>query len=362
LKCRLLVIGPLPPPYHGVTISTSLVLANDMLRRSFDVEHLDTSDRRAKGVATWDVRNIILALRASGHLLLRLRGRRGVVYFPLSQSVQGFIRDSLFVHFAAGFGWKTAAHLRGGELHRFHAKQPWLLRRWIELTLGRVDAFAVMGESLRPVLSGLVPNGRITVVSNGTPAPNTGRVAREPRTVVFLSNLRKRKGVVEAVQAAQIVLRQEPSARFVFAGEWESDDLSDLLRRQTSGEDRITFVTGVKGGQERDRLLATGAVLLFPPIEPEGHPRVVLEALAAGLPVVTTDRGAIAETVVDGETGFVLADPVPELLASRLLLLLRDDDLRQKMSSSARDRYLEHFTQEIADRKLADWLGAVAAA
>jgi glycosyltransferase involved in cell wall biosynthesis len=359
VKPRLIVIGPLPPPYHGVTISTSLVLESKILRHRFDVEHLDTSDRRTGGVATWDLTNVALAIRAVGDLFRRSLGRRGVVYFPLSQSVQGLIRDSLFVHAAATCGWKVAAHLRGGELHRFHASQPWLFRRWMELTLARLDALAVMGESLRPIVSGLVSAERVAVVPNGTPEPATDGVLREPEMVLFLSNLRRRKGVVEALRAAQLVLRQEPSTRFLFVGEWESDRLCETLQREAGADGHITFMSGVRE-HERDRLLASASILLFPPIEPEGHPRVVIEALAAGLPVVTTNRGAIAETVVDGESGFVLDDPVPDQLADRLLLLLQDDRLRARMSAAARSRYLQHFTQEAAERQLADWLVEVA--
>jgi glycosyltransferase involved in cell wall biosynthesis len=82
--------------------------------------------------------------------------------------------------------------------------------------------------------------------------------------------------------------------------------------------------------------------------------------LAAGLPIVTTDRGAIAETVIDGESGFVLDDVSPERLAELLLLLLGDDELRIRMSEAARTRYVERFTQEAADLRLADWLQEVA--
>ena len=55
-RSRLIVIvGPLPPPIHGVTVSTSLVLRNELLRERFDVEHLDTSDHRTgRNVGTWD--------------------------------------------------------------------------------------------------------------------------------------------------------------------------------------------------------------------------------------------------------------------------------------------------------------------
>ena len=103
-------------------------------------------------------------------------------------------------------------------------------------------------------------------------------------------------------------------------------------------------------------------MLLFPPVEPEGHPRVVLEAIAAGLPVVTTRRGAIPETIVDGDSGFVLDDPVPRALADQVLRLLEDSELRAHMGERARERYLAEFTQPQADRRLAEWLWSVAAA
>ena len=85
----------------------------------------------------------------------------------------------------------------------------------------------------------------------------------------------------------------------------------------------------------------------------------MLEALAAGLPVVATDRGAIGETVVDGSSGFVLDEPDPRLLADRLLRLLSDPLLMEQQSRAARDRYLSEFTQDRADRRLADWLVSV---
>jgi hypothetical protein len=81
MSTRLIVIGPLPPPYHGVTVSTGLVLANPLLKRSFTLEHLDTSDHRpGDNTGQWDLRNVWLALRTLARLLVRLRGDRGVVY------------------------------------------------------------------------------------------------------------------------------------------------------------------------------------------------------------------------------------------------------------------------------------------
>jgi glycosyltransferase involved in cell wall biosynthesis len=355
------VIGPLPPPVHGVTISTSLILANGVLRRKFDVEHVNTSDHRARGnVGRWEAKNIELALRSLARLVGRLRGPRGIVYLPLSQNTPAFLRDSLFIHAASACGWKVAAHLRGGEFRSFYEAQPAPRRLWIRLTLDRLDSVAVMGSSLRWIFEGLVAPSRVAVVPNGTPDPLLNGVRRESSTVLFLSNLRRRKGTAEAVEAALLVARDLADARFVFVGDWEDAELErDLRARAAAVGSRIQFL-GPVSGKGKQELLASSSVLLFPPRDPEGHPRVVLEGLAAGLPVVTTNRGAIAETVIDGESGFVLDEPVPDDLAQRLLLLLRDDRARERMGEAARERYLTAFTQEVADRRLADWLVEVA--
>jgi glycosyltransferase involved in cell wall biosynthesis len=362
MTTRLIVIGPLPPPYHGVTVSTGLLVASEELRRRFSVEHLDTSDHRtADNTGRWDVRNVLIALRSVAALGRRLRGGRGVVYFPLSQGTAALVRDCLYMRMAALARWKVAAHLRGGEFQEVYRSQRPIMRWLIRSSLREVDSVAVLGASLRGLFDGLVPMERIAVVPNGTPEPQLNGATRDPNTALFLSNLRRRKGVIEAVQAARLVVREHPDARFVFVGQWESEELESKIRSELGGEERIRFQP-VATGAAHQRALGSAGLLLFPPVEPEGHPRVVLEAMAAGLPIVTTDRGAIRETVVDGECGFVLPDPDPRKLADRLLELLRDPALRERMSQAARDRYLERFTQAAADRTLAAWLEDVARA
>ena len=359
-KPRLIVIGALPPPYHGVTVSNSLVLGNPILGERFIVEHVDTSDRRSgHNIGRWDLTNVAIGLRGAASLARRLAGDPGVVYLPLSQNVGALLRDSLFIHLAAVRGWKVATHLRGSEFRDLYARQPAPLRRWMGFTLSRIDSIAVLGESLRWVFEGLVPEQRIAVVPNGTPDPGPDGGRRDSGTVLFLSNLRRRKGVAEAVEAALAVVKRRPGARFVFAGSWEEPDFEREMRAcAEAAGGAIRFLAPVSS-EEKLRLLLSSSVLLFPPAEPEGHPRVVLEAMGAGLPVVTTNRGAIAETVVDGECGYVLDDPVPHELAKRLLTLLDSRELRERMGRAARERYLRSFTQEIADRNLADWLQRV---
>ena len=358
-KPRLIVIGPLPPPVHGVAVSTSLILANPILCERFDVEHLDTTDRRSiSNLGKWDLKNIVLGLRALALLARRLLGTPGVVYLPLSENTGGFARDSLLINLAAARGWTTAVHIRNSMFQEFYAARRPLFQLWIRFTLRRVGALAVLGESLRQLFEGLIDPGRISVVPNGTPEFDRDSTQPNPHRVLYLSNLSRKKGADCAVRAALLVLERAPSTEFVFAGAWQDAEFERELRQLAgTANGRIAFLPPVSDDEKHD-LVASAYLLLFPVSWGEGHPRIVLEALAAGLPVVTTDRATIAATV--GDAGFVLPDPVPDEVADRILRLLHDVDLRERMSRVARERYLKHFTQDKADRTLAQWLERVA--
>jgi hypothetical protein len=354
-----MVIGPLPPPHHGVAVSTSLVLGNEPLRARFEVEHLDTSDPRTlANVGRWDLRNVVEALSAIARLGLRVRGKAGVVYLPISQGIPGLARDTLLIRIGAARGWRIAVHLRGSELGGVYRRQPKPVRAWIRSSLARIDSLAVLGDSVRQAVDGLVPGSRIAVVPNGTPDPGPA-VGRRSATGLFLGTLRPRKGALEAMEAALLVTRQSPEARFIFAGEFLDESFARRLRSIADRANGRIVLRPPAFGEEKQALLFSCAFLLFPPRQQEGQPRVVLEAMASGLPVITTDRGTISETVVDGEGGFVLPSPVSGELAKRILHLYEDPEQRKEMGLAARSRYLAHFTQEAADLALADWLASL---
>lgn len=86
----------------------------------------------------------------------------------------------------------------------------------------------------------------------------------------------------------------------------------------------------------------------------EGFPRSILEAMRAGLPVVATDVGGCRESVVDGETGFLVPKEDPVQLRDRLRILMDSPELRVQMGQKGRKRFEENYTFEgMYDRTVA---------
>lgn len=100
--------------------------------------------------------------------------------------------------------------------------------------------------------------------------------------------------------------------------------------------------------------LGNADIFVFPPRAPEGHPWVIVEAMAAGLPVVSTDRGAIAECILDGQNGFIVPVNNPGQIAIKLKQLISDNALRERMGKESRKLYEENFTEEKMVERLSE--------
>lgn len=366
---KVLVIGPTPPPYHGGSVATEYVL-NSSLRDGFELIHLDTSDRRGlENAGRFDLTNVALAFVHGARFVRLLLARRpDVVYIPVAQNRLGFWRDFLFFLPSRLLGKRIVVHVHGGHFGEFYARTDPLTRWLVRWSLRGVRRAIVLGERLRPILDGLVPPDRIAVVPNGVADEHGGvppeaiGAGRSGRRVVYLGTLTRTKGFGVVLEAAGRLLEELPDVEYVLAGELHDGEARSIAApyRTERYRDRITF-PGVVAGREKAELLRGADVFVFPSFYPyEGHPYVILEAMAAGLPVVTTAHGAIPEMVTDGKNGYLVPQRDPDALAGRIRELLEDDGLRTRMAAASRRRYLESFTVERwAERMAAVFRAAV---
>ena len=177
----------------------------------------------------------------------------------------------------------------------------------------------------------LIPNG-VDVARFAAARPLPGR-APGP-TVVFLGRIDEgRKGLAVLLEALPGLVRLVPDVRLLVAGPGDVDDV--LAAVPPSLRDRVELL-GKVSDEDKPRVFASGDVYCAPNTHGESFGIVLLEAMAAGTPVVASDLEAFRRVLLDGRAGVLVPVRDPAALAQALGDLLHDDDRRAELAAQAR--------------------------
>ncbi|NQT81075.1 MAG: glycosyltransferase family 4 protein [Candidatus Aminicenantes bacterium] len=358
-KSKIILIGSIPPPHHGANIYFQNLL-NSKIKEDFEIFHLDTSDHRnLDNLSKLDFINIYLALKNIIELVwMLIKIKPNLVYIPpATVSFLPYLRDGLFILFVDFFSHaKIITHMHGGNYFRieFYEKSNSFVRFFIRWTLSKVDTAIVLGKSLKNIFHDFVKN--IVVVPNGTdfdPFKNKKFIIQQNNNRIFVSylgNLFKNKGVLDLIHAAKIVLDKYKNVKFIFAGSWCKQELEIKNQafkfiHENNLQSNIEFV-GVVLNEKKENFLANTDIFVFPSWY-EGFPLVILEAMAAGCPIISTkDVGVIPEVVVDNVNGILVEKQKPNQIAGSIIKLIENPRLREEMGRAGRERFEKYYTIE----------------
>lgn len=278
---------------------------------------------------------IVLCLRFAVRLL-RERGRVDAVHVHMARNlaaVAGLLRPwlgaSLTVKISGAWeleGGVLDPRLRGRPLHR-------LLNRWIR----RADTIQCISRHTRErLVEAGYPPSRLRMIPNAVDLARF-RAERRPRAgparVAYVGRLRQVKGVAVLVDAWHL-LAPRGEARLVIAGDGEERPALAAQIARLSLEGSVLLA-----GERADvpAVLREADVYVQPSFQ-EGMPNAVLEAMAAGLPVVATRVGGNEDLVTDGDNGLLVPPGSPAELARAIRRLVDDPALARRMGERARAR------------------------
>ncbi len=328
---RVCVVGPLPPPEGGVANQTRQLA--EMLRgEGLAVELVRTNIPYSPAwIAKTRGARAVARLASYSKALWSAFGRCDVVHLMAESGWPWHLSAVPALWMAWLRGRPVVVNYRGGEAERFLAGSSRLVR----MSLSRASIVAVPSRFLRRIFANhgvpaeVVPN--IVDLKLFAPRALPGPLAAAPHIVVT-RNLEWIYDNNTAIRALALVRREFPACRMSIAGTGPEHDALRKAAIECGVDDAVTFVGRVS--REAIASLYQSADVALNPSRVDNMPNSILEALASGVPVVSTHVGGVPYMVDHGRTALLVPPQEPEAMADGIVRLLRDRDLAHRIASA----------------------------
>lgn len=324
-KPVLLLIGQTPPPWHGQAVATQILFDHDW--PDFEVHRLRmefSEEMHEVGRFQWKklthLRSLILRTRQ----LLKANPGGILFYPPASAKWIPFLRDVFFLG--------CTRHLAGRTVFIYHAsglpvfsEQGWLRRQLSRMAYHQADlSLEVAQEAAPPHRVFHAKSWQWCPCAIAVPdIPPVEKAAGSPLVVLFVGSLQEGKGILQILETASILKEQGVRSDFQFriVGKWISPEFEKQARdlHAKLGLDGLVKFTGELTGDAKWQAYAEADVFFFPThYASEATPIVLMEALGAGLPIISTQWAGIPAMLEGCTTAELHPVKSPESYASAL--------------------------------------------
>ncbi|KXJ55046.1 MAG: hypothetical protein AXW12_11340 [Thalassospira sp. Nap_22] len=350
---KIIAMVQLPPPMHGAAQMNRIAI--NALAKDFDLHVIEMRFARTLSeVNRFSVRKIGLAV----WLLLRLiwaLPRAKALYICFAPNGFAYYRDCIYVLLAKLLRVPVILHLHGRGLPEMRRS------KWSELlqkTVFNGQTVILLGESLRKEIEDL--DCKSAIIANclddsAFVGPATKQwVPHDPTRLLWLSNLFRGKGIETLLAACEILRARGIACHLTIAGA-EGDiskaELARLLEKYQMHA--ATTYLGPVSDPERQDAFENSDLFIFPSHYPnEAQPLVVLEAMAANVPVITSNIATLPEFVRDGETGRLCPPHDPEELSNAISAAIGAPEKTTAMRDAAYQMCRQNFRQNRFAEKL----------
>lgn len=358
-KPKVLVIGPVAPPFGGIAIYIKYLL-NSHLKEKYNLVFFNTNFRQKRAT----LRGWIYKLLCPFLLLyVLLKERPQLVHIPTS-SYWGFWRRISYLMLLKFFERKIFLHIQGGKFDDFYERSNPFLKRLIRFSLNICDGVAVLSMRWYSFFSKIVGKHKLVIIGNGVPSANyrcqansDGDFAlpKEAFIILFFGGLLKGKGVYDLLKAIPICLEEDKSLLFVFAGGGKEQRRMHAICVEENIQNNVLFLGNVSERRKIQLYIASDVFIL--PTYAEGLPLTILEAMAAGLPIISTPVGGIPEIIEEDVNGFLVDPGDYQAMAKKILFLRSNKDIREEIRHNNIKEIRETYDIEIVAGKIdEEWM------
>lgn len=290
------------------------------------------------------------------------------IIINLSLGTSGFFRDGLYFKLSPGKA-KKIIFFRGWS-PEFEKKidASGTLIYWLKRTFLRADHIIVLSSEFKSKLIEWGYNKSISIETTLVDESLLEDESFESLTqskktidhinILYLGNISKAKGVWEIADAIKLVKRKPGIERIKCTIAGEGKELN-LLRSSTVADTLDFAFPGYVKGKEKAEVLKNAHLYVFPSAHDEGMPNSVLEAMAFGLPIITTRVGGIPDFFEDGKMGFFLDNRDPKHISEKIAYLIQRPELMKQVSEYNYHYAKKHFYSGKVARRLESIVSSV---
>lgn len=264
-------------------------------------------------------------------------------------------RKSFYLRTVKWAGKKAVIHIHGAEYLTFYDGLDSRKKRIVDSFFLRADLVLALSDGWKRELENRFQMNACKTLYNGVdPAklkPAISDPAKHRNAFLMLGRLGERKGTYDLIAAVGLAVRRNPELTVCLAGDGEVERIRSIVKEK--GLEKNIAVPGWIDGEEKLRRLRDAATVILPSYH-EGLPMAVLEGMAAGKSIISTDVGAISE-VIGAENGILVKPGDVRALAEAMLRCSHDVDRLMCMSVNNRKKVEEIFSVRRTHEALAEY-------
>lgn len=357
MRKKILIVGPSPSHIGGVSTFTQSIL-NSSLSERYEISCFDilSDEFLAGNLISKIIKKFWMFIKYTNFLI----GNSITLVHINSSSYQSFWFSTVFLILSKVYSRKVVLRIGSGLFKEFSLTHP--LRYLIKLILHIPDRVIVLSKGWALFFRNQLGIFRISILNNGVLSSNFStntesivlpEVLKGKKVFSFLGSLEEKKGVFDIINVFSGIIKENPSVMLILGGEAPNSEVYQKLKNliRNLNIEKYLYLYGAVSGKEKIKLLKASHIFVFPSYA-EGFPNALLEAMAAGLPVVSTTVGAIPELIEDGRNGFLISPGDLANLKEKLLTLLENETLRRKMGEENMRKVRENYDIEIIAQRL----------
>lgn len=344
MKKKICMVVPSFSAKGGITSVVS-GYRGSQLEKDFEIKYIETyCDGK------W-LSKLLIALKAYiSYIWLLLFWHPTIVHIHSSFG-GSFYRKMPFIIIGRWFKKPIVNHIHGSYYNEFYFETSKKKQAIISNIYNRCAAIIALSETAKVQLS-RITNSPITVIENYGVLKEDEIKKRKLKSnnniVLFLGFITEKKGCFDIPHVIKKVVEKIPDVKFVLAGVGEIEKVKKIM--PLNEEENIVF-PGWITGEEKSKLLSEADVFFLPSYS-EGMPMSILDAMGYGLPIVASNVGGIPNLVLNEENGFIFQPGDINGFADSIILVLRNDDLRNKMIDCSAQIIREKYSQNIHIEKI----------